>query len=128
MKTLKKMPVVLKIIQRNELNKENRTKIKTYQRVFITKYLRENNFTLQEIGKLLNRSHSTVIYFLDIYDSKINDSKFKKSVYDISLALGNNNIFDDPKIENIKEALTTNDCAELKKIVTEIYNTATSIN
>jgi hypothetical protein len=128
MKTLKKMPVVLKIIQKNGLNKENRTQTKTYQRVFVTKYLRENNLTLQEIGKLLNRSHSTVIYFLDIYDSKIKDPKFKKAVYDISLALGNNNIFDDPKIENINKALSTNDCAELKKIVTEIYNTVTSIN
>lgn len=109
-----KMPVVLKIIQKNGLNKENRTQIKTYQRVFVTKYLRENNLTLQEIGKLLNRSHSTVIYFLDIYESKIKDPKFKNAVYDIYLALGNNNIFDDPEIKNINKALSTNDCRTKK--------------
>jgi IS30 family transposase len=128
MKTLKKIPGVVQIIRNNELNKEKRTKIKTYQRVFIAKYLRENGYTLQEIGKLLNRSHSTIIYFLDIYESKLKDPKFKDSVYEISLALGNNKIFDDPEIQNIKNALSTNDCEKLKKIVTEMYNTVTNIN
>jgi len=58
---------VKKIIKKYDLDTKNRSQIKCYQRYFLYKYLRNNGFTLEEIGKLFNRNHDTVIHGINTF-------------------------------------------------------------
>ena len=62
-----KIKEIKKIIKKYDLDTKNRAQIKCYQRYFLYKYLRNNGYTLEEIGKLFNRNHDTVIHGINTF-------------------------------------------------------------
>ena len=54
-----------------EINNSNRQRYNVYRRVIIANYISGAypNLTLQEIGKLMNKNHATIIHYLRIYDN-----------------------------------------------------------
>ena len=54
-----------------EINNSSRQRINVYKRVIMANYISGAypNLTLQEIGKLMNKNHATIIHYLRIYDN-----------------------------------------------------------
>jgi len=54
-----------------EINNSSRQRVNVYKRVIIANYISGAypNLTLQEIGKLMNKNHATIIHYLRIYDN-----------------------------------------------------------
>ena len=54
-----------------EINNSSRQRVNVYKRVIMANYISGAypNLTLQEIGKLMNKNHATIIHYLRIYDN-----------------------------------------------------------
>ncbi len=53
---------VLEFIERDKLNSKSRLRELIHKRVYLYAFLRSNGYKLQEIGKMFNRDHATVIH------------------------------------------------------------------
>ena len=62
-----------------EINNSNRQRYNVYRRVIIANYINGAypNLTLQEIGKLMNKNHATIIHYLKSYRHLLLYSDFK---------------------------------------------------
>jgi len=61
---MNKIEQIKDIIQRYDLTIKNRSRRIVYQRMYIFYKLYRLGFTLQEIGKIFNMNHSTILYGL----------------------------------------------------------------
>lgn len=61
---MNKIEKIKDIIQRYDLTIKNRSRRIVYQRMYIFYKLYRLGFTLQEIGKIFNMNHSTILYGL----------------------------------------------------------------
>ncbi len=62
-----------------EINNSNRQRYNVYRRVIMANYISGAypNLTLQEIGKLMNKNHATIIHYLKSYNQLLLYKDFK---------------------------------------------------
>ena len=58
---------VKQYIKDNRLNTKNRKRPQVYQRAFLSAYLYDNGVTLEEIGRLFNRHHATIMHSISLH-------------------------------------------------------------
>lgn len=63
------------------LEKTKRVDVVTY-RIIVAEYLRNKGFTLKKIGKLLDKDHSTIIYYLSTAKTAIMHPKIYKTLHE----------------------------------------------
>jgi hypothetical protein len=73
-----KIENVKEVIERYKLATPNRARPLIYMRSILYTKLRDNKWTLQQIGKLFNKDHATVLHGLKCYQSNIKYSDFKE--------------------------------------------------
>ena len=102
---------VLDLIHKHELLKQDRKAMKIYQRAYLYHYLYSKGMTLQEIGRLFKRNHATVMNGLKVYRHMMdtNNKGFEFAVIKIANELKLDNIFEDPLVLDIHEALSLDD-------------------
>jgi len=121
---------VLDVINEYELIKKDRKAAKVYQRAYLYNYLYSKGMTLQEIGKLFNRNHATIMNGLKVYKLMIetNNKGFEFAVIQLANELKGDNVFDDPLVMDIHKALSMNDCRASKKILRTLFKTLTGVS
>lgn len=70
--------MIKKIIEEHGLDTPSRKEELVYKRFVFWNYLRKMGMTLDDIGKLFNRLHSSIIYGIRKYDDLIIYDDFKK--------------------------------------------------
>lgn len=70
------------LIDRHQLRTNSRDRDGVWKRSATSFFLRENGFSLEMIGTLLNRNHATVIHALKTYNNNINYRDFYSFVMD----------------------------------------------
>ncbi len=65
------------VIAKYEVNTKSRKRDKVYARFVISRYLKNKGWSLQKIGKALNRDHSSIVYGLKQFDILKNEMDFK---------------------------------------------------
>lgn len=70
------MEEIIQYIEENNLKRKDRYRHIVYKRYYLSHLLRNNGLTLQEIGKIFNKDHATIIYGIKIHKDfmSINDS------------------------------------------------------
>ena len=118
------------LIDKYDLSHKNRKQVKCYQRYFLYKYLREKGVKLDEIGKLFNRGHDTVIHGIKVYNDLIdtNNKEFEIAVIDIAIELKRLYLFNNPLLEDIHQALSSNDCKKSKEVLHLLYKSITGMS
>tara|TARA_R110002012_G_scaffold314915_2_gene528084 strand:- start:2600 stop:3037 length:438 start_codon:yes stop_codon:yes gene_type:complete len=121
---------ILDIISDLDLIKKNRKLEKVYQRAFLYHYLYTKGMTLQELGKLFNRDHTTILHGIKIYRYLLDQEnvKFHGAVLEITKQLKDDNIFNDPLVHDIHKALSKNDCKMAKSILRILFKNLTGVN
>ena len=121
---------ILDIISDFELIKKNRKPEKIFQRAFLYNYLYSKGMTLQEIGKLFERDHTTIMHGLKVYKNMLDseNGQFHFAVLKITKQLKEDNIFNDPLIHDIHKALSLNDCNMAKNILRILFKNLTGVN
>ena len=69
---------VKQYIKANKLDTKNRKRPQVYQRAFLSAYLYDNGATLEEIGKLFNRHHATIMHSISLHTDL---SSYKDDLY-----------------------------------------------
>tara|TARA_R100000988_G_C3944564_1_gene137947 strand:- start:379 stop:816 length:438 start_codon:yes stop_codon:yes gene_type:complete len=120
---------ILDIISDFELIKKNRKHEKIYQRAFLYNYLYTKGMTLQEIGRLFERDHTTILHGLNVYKNMLetDNSQFHFAVLKVTKQLKEDNIFEDPLIHDIHKALSFNDCKMAKNILRILFKNLTGV-
>jgi len=92
------------VIAKYEVNTKSRKRDKVYARFVISKYLKNKGWSLQKIGKELNRDHSSIIYALKQFDILKNEMDFKH-IYSVILRDLEENEFtiDNPLITEVED-------------------------
>jgi DNA-binding transcriptional MerR regulator len=121
---------VSSIIDKYDLKRKSRTNKKCYQRAFIYKYLRNQGFSLKEIGDMFDRKHETVIHNLKIYEDMIitKNKDFEAAVFDVACELNEEKIFTEPLAKDIYEAIIKDDCSKAKEILFVIFKSITHVD
>jgi hypothetical protein len=73
-----KIENVKEVIERYKLATPNRARPLIYMRAILYTKLRDNKWTLQQIGKLFNKDHATVLHGLKCYQSNIKYKDFQE--------------------------------------------------
>ena len=64
------------LIDNHKLRSLDRCRENVWKRAAISFFLRDNGFSLEMIGTMLNRNHATIIHSLKIYNNNINYRDF----------------------------------------------------
>jgi len=70
--------MIKELIEEHGLNTPSRKESLVYKRFIFWNYLRKMGMTLEDIGKLFNRLHSSIIYGIRKYDDLIMYDDFKR--------------------------------------------------
>jgi hypothetical protein len=70
--------MIKELIEEHGLNTPSRKESLVYKRFIFWNYLRKMGMTLDDIGKLFNRLHSSIIYGIRKYDDLIMYDDFKR--------------------------------------------------
>ena len=70
------MEEIIQYIEENNLKRKDRYRHIVYKRYYLSNLLRNNGLTLDEIGKIFNKDHATIMYGIKIHKDfmSINDS------------------------------------------------------
>ena len=121
---------VLDLIHKHELMKQDRKAMKVYQRAYLYHYLYSKGMTLQEIGRLFKRNHATVMNGLKVYRHMMdtNNKGFEFAVIKIANELKLDNIFEDPLVLDIHEALSLDDPKKCRNILKMLFKSLTGVS
>jgi len=72
-----KIENVKEVIERYQLDKKNRKREVIYIRSILYTHLRNEKWTLAQIGKLFNKDHATILHGLRCYQENIKYQDFK---------------------------------------------------
>ena len=86
--------------------------------------------TLQEIGRLFKRNHATVMNGLKVYRHMMdtNNKGFEFAVIKIANELKLDNIFEDPLVLDIHEALSLDDPKKCRNILKMLFKSLTGVS
>ena len=76
-----KKDVVLNYINTNGLNTPSRHREHVYRRAILMTFLRERGLSLNQIGRMFNRDHATVLHGIKIYEAQKSYEDFQVMEY-----------------------------------------------
>lgn len=71
---------ITELIERYDLNTSSRKREKVYIRSVLYHFLRNNKMKLDQIGKLFNKNHATILHGLDCYNQNKNYPDFQELI------------------------------------------------
>ncbi len=75
--------IALNCVQYFGLGSRDRKRELVYMRFFLSHKIRDLGFSLTEIGKMMNRDHSTAVYAVKQHEIFKNDKQYRLAVSDI---------------------------------------------
>ena len=121
---------IMRIIEKYDLMSTKRDRHLIYKRAFVYNFLYNKKFTLTQIARIFNKNHATVLNGLKVYKSMVdtNDSCFQDSIIDIGKEfIKQKDFFNDSLVNDIHEALVSNDNVKAKLILNIIFKILTGI-
>lgn len=108
---------IIQYIETRGLDKGNRRREVNYKRIILSKILREEGYTLQQIGRMFSRNHATIINMLKNYEVLKLYSDFREAEDEMKEEL---------KIETLEEKiLKINNMADLHWLQEDIKKSLT---
>ena len=121
---------IVRIIEKYDLMSKKRDRHLIYQRAFVYNFLYNKKFTLMQIARIFNKNNATVLNGLKVYKSMVdtNDATFQESIIDIGKEfIKQKEFFNDSLVNDIHEALVSNDNVKAKLILNIIFKILTGI-
>tara|TARA_B100001094_G_scaffold333118_1_gene408731 strand:+ start:3080 stop:3448 length:369 start_codon:yes stop_codon:yes gene_type:complete len=115
---------ILHVIERDGLDKKHRYREKVHKRAFLCAILRDEQYPLNYIGSLFNRTHATVIHAINNYHQwmKIQDPLFLEDIEDYKVFLDYYDKYIPPKRDIMDDIRRCQDMSMLKVIKRRIEN------
>ena len=91
---MKEIEQAKQVIHDYGLKEKSRERSKVYKRAYVSAYLRSYGVSLQDIGEMLNRHHSSIMYLLDQHEQFKGDKYYLDAIFPIDGIIVVNESFD----------------------------------